>query len=591
MNPIHPSASNSASVAVRSCGGSGDFFVRYSSDSVADDRVLDHRSGLEWGVSNPRISSSALLPLILLILAAGFAGWSVWWKSNGNFAGCPVTGAICSGLLTSRFGSFAGVPVGSIGAAVYLVSALAMFATICRPTASSISWVAWMGSWTILFAGGWFGIVQAIVIRAFCPWCVSVHLLASAGAALFLLRDRADGGRTMRLLSPLMSLLVVSMFTGLQLRASEPSHRFIDSASIPLLSLDSDGKISVALPAGGGGLVNPARFPSLGFAKISDKAIQRKPILISTDWTCPNCRELHSRCRSYLLKSESVGDVGFLLLPAWRDEKALAIHRLMLAAWLEDRSSFEQAATLLIKGILPASPESTGDWLKDYFGKDAWPKIQTKHDAEISQILGAGALILSSNDARAEVSILPQLVSNAGLIQGLPSYQALEEFVRNTELAGFEPSTPRPIEVGGWSDHTNGNSSIGAPSPSAEVVKTKAIFERVHDVPVVGPIASETSEKGVITFRNSGSETLTILGVYPSCGCTAIDDWRQTIAPGDIGRIHFTFDAHNIPIGSHPRSITIRSNAANTPPDGHSQVIFTVQVVAAGGGNSRDDAP
>lgn len=38
-------------------------------------------------------------------------------------------------------------------------------------------------------------------------------------------------------------------------------------------------------------------------------------------------------------------------------------------------------------------------------------------------------------------------------------------------------------------------------------------------------------------FTNTGNETLKILGVRPSCGCTAAGDWNKEVAPGRTGSI------------------------------------------------------
>lgn len=44
-------------------------------------------------------------------------------------------------------------------------------------------------------------------------------------------------------------------------------------------------------------------------------------------------------------------------------------------------------------------------------------------------------------------------------------------------------------------------------------------------------------------FTNTGNAILEITGVYPSCGCTSVNDWTRQVAPGQTGRISLQFDS------------------------------------------------
>jgi mono/diheme cytochrome c family protein len=68
-------------------------------------------------------------------------------------------------------------------------------------------------------------------------------------------------------------------------------------------------------------------------------------------------------------------------------------------------------------------------------------------------------------------------------------------------------------------------------------------------------------------ISNPGTDTLVISSTRPSCGCTAavLDAKDNRIPPGATSRLKVTFDANNKPEGPISKSVTITSNAKNTP--------------------------
>lgn len=69
-----------------------------------------------------------------------------------------------------------------------------------------------------------------------------------------------------------------------------------------------------------------------------------------------------------------------------------------------------------------------------------------------------------------------------------------------------------------------------------EFEKTDWDFGRIHDGDIV---------EHVFAFRNSGSDTLKISDVRPSCGCTAALLSSSELLPGEKGEIKSTFNSHN----------------------------------------------
>ncbi len=85
-------------------------------------------------------------------------------------------------------------------------------------------------------------------------------------------------------------------------------------------------------------------------------------------------------------------------------------------------------------------------------------------------------------------------------------------------------------------------------------------------------IQAEPEDKEVIgtfSFQNGGSETVTILNVTSSCGCTVAELDRKVYDPGESGSIRATFSVGSR-VGTQIKRITVRSDQDG----GSSQVLI-----------------
>jgi hypothetical protein len=60
-------------------------------------------------------------------------------------------------------------------------------------------------------------------------------------------------------------------------------------------------------------------------------------------------------------------------------------------------------------------------------------------------------------------------------------------------------------------------------------------------------------------FTNTGDATLVISGVYPTCGCTTVNEWTREVAPGQTGRISLQLDSTRF-AGLVTKTIIVMSN-------------------------------
>ena len=105
--------------------------------------------------------------------------------TGGAAVGCgPDSG--CDKVLQSGFAYWFGIPVSLLAVPIYVATAVCAFrlrtSTQCRR-----GWlIAVCGSLVIIGAGAWFVAVQLLIVKAFCPFCMSAHVAGVLGASLLL---------------------------------------------------------------------------------------------------------------------------------------------------------------------------------------------------------------------------------------------------------------------------------------------------------------------------------------------------------------------------------------------------------------------
>ncbi len=91
----------------------------------------------------------------------------------------------------------------------------------------------------------------------------------------------------------------------------------------------------------------------------------------------------------------------------------------------------------------------------------------------------------------------------------------------------------------------------------------------VHDY---GTIKEENGPQlAVFTFTNTGNEPLTLTSVRASCGCTASNYTKESVAPGAQGTVEATYNPANRP-GKFAKSVSVTSNDPN-----QSTIVLTIK--------------
>ena len=116
------------------------------------------------------------------------------------------------------------------------------------------------------------------------------------------------------------------------------------------------------------------------------------------------------------------------------------------------------------------------------------------------------------------------------------------------------PTTPSPAQTPAVA-LAAAPADTNAPGPKIEFATP--IYE-------FGKIKSGDPVKYTYYFTNTGSETLEITRVQPSCGCTTAGDFSKKVEPGQTGNIPIQFNSGNFN-GNVFKTITVSSSAKNSP--------------------------
>jgi uncharacterized membrane protein/protein-disulfide isomerase len=328
---------------------------------------------------------------LLALAACGVTGYLLWVSlaARGLPAGCG-SGSGCEEVLASRWSAVFGVPVSAPAISVYLgVLVASLF--VGPPVPAITRRCAWAAlvvlAAAIAAAAVWFIGLQALVLGAFCPWCMADHALGLALAGLILWQT-ATGARVV---SRNDEHADTAEFSRIPLR--KPWLGVLPLASLGVLlvaglivsqiAFEYKPQTTIRLPAGknadtgpgpnraisvlnGDLQLAPHEEPTLGSPDAP------KLLVVLFDYCCPHCRAAHGYLLTGLERYR--GQMGVVLLPMPLDgkcnpdvehteprfEHACELARLALAVWRADRTKFAEFDRWLF-GPETASEEET--WL------------------------------------------------------------------------------------------------------------------------------------------------------------------------------------------------------------------------------------
>lgn len=491
----------------------------------------------EFSKSQQVLRRVAIALLLVSLCVAIFLLGKTWLDKP--IPGC-AEGADCQMVLSSKWAYVAGVPVSLGGVVLYavLVVLVLLNRSRSRPLVCRLETGA---SLLVVFGAIWFFLIQMLILHAFCPWCCSVHAMASGAAVLLMISKRCGGGEEEKsggirsvlraeVSLPLLMVAAFALYQGLQPEREVVADTQLEEGS----GVRADGShVSIY---NGRFRFDPTDFPMMGSPD------SENVMVVLTDYTCPHCRGLHETLREFV--GQQGGDVAIVFLPAYRDPAAQALHRVMLTVWKDDPVYYEVLSTGMITGDVPADPNKVLTMVqvrsKGRFYENAWA-----HASWVEKSFYLGQELLAANDKRLEVSTLPQIMVGEKILQGKPTLETLTALLESSttdEVATLQP-------VGNAKD-----------KPAESTGEATLEFESKELVLPTVPRGEKVSK--TFYFTNTGTSDLKISGFKVGCGCMVADGWKQTVAPGEQGSFKITLDTAR-QSGTVRKSVLITSNAAN----------------------------
>ncbi len=381
--------------------------------------------------------------LILAMLITAYLASNSLAKGN-QVPGCGPNSS-CDKVLASPWAYWLGIPVSLPGLglyAVFLISTFSFKSDQLEKAKRALNTLT-LCSFAIIGAAIWFVGVQAIAIKAFCPYCCTAHASASLAAIIFLCNANGISSRLSMRLNLTRSIGVaaglIALIAGVQLVAPTklPPPKIVDlghnnntksinkpgqgdeARTLPVIEyrdrpkpvklVETDPNL---FPIPGTDLrLQIDRLPMMG----SVKAPHRVGLLF--DYTCHDCRDFHD----YMRKSveEFDGQLACLLIPMPLDAKCNKLVK-------ETRSTHVDACEyaklcLAVHFSAPEKYEAFDRWLFSDHKQQKKLEVVRQHAANL---VGADTL----EKALASVAVEEQLQQN------IRAYQLTSENVKSGSM-------------------------------------------------------------------------------------------------------------------------------------------------------------
>lgn len=327
------------------------------------------------------VRSAAFVSGLLALAAAGISGYLVYASTSASsLPPCCGEGSGCQAVLSSKWSTLAGVPIGVPAMGVHL--ALAALAVACvrvtGPRAAAISpWLALVSSVAIA-AAGWFVFLQVAVLGAICPWCMADHAMGVTAGGLGLFVAIRRGRRRPRLaVGGVVAVFLVALMGGAQ-AASTPAVATLDDMPTDRDFDRSVGDERLIGLLDGSLRLNLSEEPGVG-------PMDAPAVALMYDYACPHCRHTHEVLKARLAEDPDAFRMVLLPVPL---NRACNPH-----APASPGSRFNDSCELatLALAVWRAAPErfaAFDDWLYT----PETPRTAAAARAEAERLVGTDAL-------------------------------------------------------------------------------------------------------------------------------------------------------------------------------------------------------
>jgi uncharacterized membrane protein/thiol-disulfide isomerase/thioredoxin len=349
--------------------------------------------------------------LLAVVVAFGIATYLTWMKVTGrisNLAGCG-TGDGCGSVLQGRWASWMGIPVSAWAMPVYgglIALAVKGFDAGLRRQ------LVFVGTCVLAAAAIWFVIIQAVIEKHFCAYCLTMHacsVVAFVIAARQAYRSKEDRAMILTRGVAISSLAALALVLG-QVWGPAPATHVMTEVNLASADAIETRKLVTETPPVKGTPVkassaNPedmGRIVSYLGGNLS-MPISRVPHLGPTDapyvmveifdYTCPGCRKLHGHLHELMEKHP--GKFAVIVLPCPLDREcnrhvspvepgkrnphifACDFAKLALAVWFTAPAHFAEYHEQLFDGQGRLTPTSARIIAEQYTSREDLEKTMS----------------------------------------------------------------------------------------------------------------------------------------------------------------------------------------------------------------------
>lgn len=385
----------------------------------------------------PSLASPSLKPaLVLLTVAVLGSGYlAVSSLLSDSLPGCgPDSG--CDKVLHSRWGYWLGLPVSVPGFLVYaaLLGFVLQLSRTTNPERRARQWSVVVGLLVVTFSSIlWFTGLQAVVLKSFCKFCLTVHaggfvagvLLLRASPLLHRPSGKAKASPTtpvLRLGAPVgAGLVAVALLAAGQVFVTRETSR---------VTMAGGAKVEAAKPAAprlitlheGAFQFDMTQVPVVG-------PLDAPHVLVSLfDYTCHHCKELHEVL--HRVRQEAGPRLAIISLPMPLDANCNSLvkktpephtgacdyARYGLAVWKADPASFAKFDDWIFSPPRPPSLLAVKEYAESLVGTQRLARAFS--DPWIERQIQTDIALFRTNSLKTRSGVMPQLVAGSAISVG-----------------------------------------------------------------------------------------------------------------------------------------------------------------------------
>lgn len=368
---------------------------------------------------------SRLYPYVSLTGALILSSYLAWVSYSSSGVSACSEGGSCGVVLASKWSKVFGLPIALVGSVSYAFVLWHVKRVRQREQDLRTMFVLIL-MWLIPFAAFWFFYVQAVLLKAFCPFCCLTHILATSSiVVLWIQRSRRKeklSNTTSFKFTPLTPFVAAALFIVLvvvQRFDEEPEGIEITEVSKTLIQETSEAKSNQGprlLSLHDGGFEFDLKDTPLAGEPSAEHAM-----VVISDYSCGHCRKLMGALKPV---QEAYGDnrLAVVHLPGFKNQKSLELAKIILPLWKGRPKLYKALNEELYFGKLPATKEKVLEKIYQQMGGEGpYLAAIAPHQQWTQDLIQRSSRLFHENAKITGRKVIPQLMVGDEVVVGFSS--------------------------------------------------------------------------------------------------------------------------------------------------------------------------